>query len=299
MMPEAQDPRPVSVIGLGKMGSALARALLSHGHAVTVWNRTPSKCAPLKEAGADVASSVEDAVHAARIVILCLTGPSASDRVLNATGVAASLRSRTLVQLSTLPAQQSRDLDRWASENGIEYLYGSIFGYPSDVVGGKCTVVYSGSKHAFDAHQGVLAAMGGNPKFAGESTDSVLALKQAMLSYSFGSWLAFFHGAALCHKAGFPIETYAETVVDTFPMRTSAVRNFGKRIAARRYADSEAQLALYAEAYAHVVELSTALEIDVTFPEIVARFFARAIADGHAEDGLPSLFELMIRKTAG
>ena len=297
-MPEASDRRPVGVIGLGKMGSALARALLGHGYPVTVWNRTPSKCAPLKEAGAHVAPSAEEAMNAARIVVLCLTGPSASDGILRAAGVAASLRSKILVQLSTLPAEQSRDLDRWAHENGVEYLYGSIFGYPSDVVRGTCTTVYSGSKRAFDAHQGVLAAMGGNPKFAGESTDAVLALKQAMLSYSFGSWLAFFHGAALCHKAGFPIETYAETVVDTFPMRTTAVWNFGARIAARNYADSEAQLELYAEAYAPVVELSKTLEIDATVPEMVAGFFARAIADGHAGDGLPSLFELMIRKPA-
>ena len=298
-MPEANDQRRVGVIGAGKMGSALARALLNRGYAVTVWNRTPSKCAPLKEAGADVAPSAEDAMRAAPIVILCLTGPSASDRVLNATGVADSLKSRTLVQLSTLPVQQSRDLDRWAKENGIEYLYGSIFGYPSDVVGGNCTVAYSGSKHAFVALQGVLTAMGGNPKFVGESADSVLALKQAMLSYSFGSWLAFFHGAALCHKAGFPIETYVETVVDTFPMRTSAAQNFGKRIVARRYADSEAQLALYAEAFDPVVELSKALEVDMIVPDMVAGFFARAIAEGHAGDGLPSLFELMIRKPAG
>ena len=133
-MPEASDRRPVGVIGLGKMGSALARALLNHGYAVTVWNRTPSKYAPLKEAGADVAPSAEDAMRAASIVILCLTGPSASDGILHAPGVAALFRSKILVQLSTLPAEQSRDLDRWAHENGVEYLYGSIFGYPSDVV---------------------------------------------------------------------------------------------------------------------------------------------------------------------
>lgn len=293
-MTKTGDQHRISVIGAGKMGSALARSLLDHGHAVTVWNRTAERCAPLKDAGAHVASSAEEAVDAAAIVILCLTGPEASDRILKKTGIAQSLKNKTLVQLSTLPIEQSRDLDRWARVMGIEYLYGSIFGYPSDVVRGQCTFVYSGSRLAFDAHRPILAAMGGNPKFVGESTDAVLALKQAMLSYSFGSWLAFFHGAALCAKAGFPIETYVETVVGTFPMRTTAAKTFGERMAARRYEKSEAQLELYAEAFAPVVAFSKELGIDTSVPAIVAKFFARAIAEGHGQHGLPALFELMM-----
>ena len=293
-MPEKSHQRRISVLGAGKMGSALARALLAHGHAVTVWNRTAEKCAPLQAAGAKVASSADDAMATASIVILCLTGPEASDRILKRGGGASMLKDKTLVQLSTLPVEQSRALDRWARENHIAYLYGSIFGYPSDVARGQCTCVYSGSKRAYDANLRILTAMGGNPKFAGESTDAVLALKQAMLSYSFGSWMAFFHGAALCEKAGFPIETYVETVIGTFPMRTTAARTFGQRMAARHYANSEAQLALYAEAFEPVVALSRELGVDTVVPKMVADFFARGIATGHAEDGLPSLFELMV-----
>ena len=41
----------VSVLGLGYMGSALARAFLAKQHAVTVWNRTASRAQPLAEAG--------------------------------------------------------------------------------------------------------------------------------------------------------------------------------------------------------------------------------------------------------
>ncbi len=59
---ESQD---VCVIGLGNMGSALAQALLTSGHRVTVWNRTASKCEALATAGATVATSVSEAAAAA------------------------------------------------------------------------------------------------------------------------------------------------------------------------------------------------------------------------------------------
>ena len=48
---------PVTVIGLGAMGSALASALVRAGHPTTVWNRTPRAVE-----GAKVASSVAEAV---------------------------------------------------------------------------------------------------------------------------------------------------------------------------------------------------------------------------------------------
>ena len=47
----------ISVIGLGAMGSALARALVKAGHEVTVWNRSPQKMEPLVDLGADGAES--------------------------------------------------------------------------------------------------------------------------------------------------------------------------------------------------------------------------------------------------
>lgn len=55
-----QPPVAVTLIGLGDMGSALARAFLANRHRVTVWNRTAAKATPLVQAGAQQAKSVED-----------------------------------------------------------------------------------------------------------------------------------------------------------------------------------------------------------------------------------------------
>ena len=48
----------VAVIGLGDMGSALARAFLNQGKDVNVWNRTPEKAAPLRQMGATALPTV-------------------------------------------------------------------------------------------------------------------------------------------------------------------------------------------------------------------------------------------------
>jgi 3-hydroxyisobutyrate dehydrogenase-like beta-hydroxyacid dehydrogenase len=62
----------VSVIGLGVMGSALARTLLRHGYRVTVWNRTSAKAKPLISDGALLADDAAAAVSATPIVLVAL-----------------------------------------------------------------------------------------------------------------------------------------------------------------------------------------------------------------------------------
>ncbi len=68
--------QPISVIGLGVMGAALARTLLAHGHPVTVWNRSAEKAAPLVEEGATLAATASDAIAASPATIVCIESHS-------------------------------------------------------------------------------------------------------------------------------------------------------------------------------------------------------------------------------
>lgn len=68
------DGTPVTVVGLGSMGRALAEAFLRAGNPTTVWNRTPARAAPLVARGARQAPTVEAAVAASPLVVTCLTG---------------------------------------------------------------------------------------------------------------------------------------------------------------------------------------------------------------------------------
>ncbi|MFD4375859.1 NAD(P)-binding domain-containing protein, partial [Streptomyces sp. NPDC058527] len=52
MSEQQHENTPVTVIGLGSMGSALAAAFLAAGHPTTVWNRTPERAAPRPGGGA-------------------------------------------------------------------------------------------------------------------------------------------------------------------------------------------------------------------------------------------------------
>ena len=76
----------VGFIGLGIMGSGMARNLLEKGHDVVVWNRTPSRTEPLVTAGAVAGQSPADVARRCPIVMICVSDTPDVDAVLTSDG---------------------------------------------------------------------------------------------------------------------------------------------------------------------------------------------------------------------
>src|SRR5918999_5178499 len=93
----------VAVIGLGAMGSRIARRLIGAGHDVSVWNRSPEKADELAAEGASVATTPAAAAARADAVITMVADPQALRQVTEGTnGVVAGLRDdATLIEMST------------------------------------------------------------------------------------------------------------------------------------------------------------------------------------------------------
>ena len=101
----------VAVIGLGAMGSRMARRLLDAGHELVVWNRTPARADELAARGAELAASPADAARGADVVITMVADPAALQDVTEGTdGIAAGAdETTTVIQMSTVgPAAISR-----------------------------------------------------------------------------------------------------------------------------------------------------------------------------------------------
>src|SRR5690349_20179060 len=96
----------VTVIGLGLMGSALARAFVENGRPTTVWNRSPEKAAPLVEKGAVLAADAAMAVADSPVVIMCVSNYTAAQQILSASET--RFGGKLLVQLSTGTPQEAR-----------------------------------------------------------------------------------------------------------------------------------------------------------------------------------------------
>lgn len=187
-MPPVISPNrtDVSVMGLGEMGGALARALLDAGHRVTVWNRTDSKAVPFAARGADVAPSAVAAATSSPLTIICMSSYGAA---LEALAAAGDLRGRTLVQLSSGTPGDARDAALWAADRGADYLDGAILAWPRQIGGPDAALIVSGPTQVYDravstlralvgqhhafrrAHRGFLGARRGHPRLSRRALD--------------------------------------------------------------------------------------------------------------------------------
>jgi 3-hydroxyisobutyrate dehydrogenase-like beta-hydroxyacid dehydrogenase len=109
------------------------------------------------------AGSVAEAARATDVAIVCVTDHAATEEILHDTDVGGALDNKLLVQVSTMAAEESRELAHWAEAQGAAYLEGSILGLPKDVTGGSATIVYAGPRDVFDENKAMLHALGGGP----------------------------------------------------------------------------------------------------------------------------------------
>ena len=194
-----------SVIGLGAMGSALARAFLRDGHRVTVWNRTSAKAELLVRDGAVLAPSAALAVSASPIVVVCVDNYEVTKTILGSNEVAFSLSDRVLVQLSTGSPQEARDSEAWVRDQGAEYLDGAIMAFPDQIATPDAMILLSGAESAFQRSEPLLKSLAGELSYVGPQVGAASALDTAR---SFptslgGSWAAFtVHASA--NRRAFP-----------------------------------------------------------------------------------------------
>jgi 3-hydroxyisobutyrate dehydrogenase-like beta-hydroxyacid dehydrogenase len=200
------DEKSVTVIGLGAMGSALAGAFLAAGRPVTVWNRTPGKAGELAARGATEAATVEEALHASRLVVACLWDHRSVHETLDP--VTGALAGRVLVNLTNGTPAQGRELGAWADEHGFALLDGGIMAVPPMIGEPGAFVLYSGPQEAFDAHRDTLDALG-ESRYVGADHGLAALYDIALLSAMYGASMGELHAFAMIRSAGVAAAEFA------------------------------------------------------------------------------------------
>ena len=178
---DATTKPAVAVIGLGRMGSGIARSLLRNGFPVTVYNRSEEKMRALAAAGAKMAATPAAAARAANYVVTSLANDAAVFAVLEGPdGLLAGLK-RGAVHLgaSTISADATRRLVALHAEHGSEYLAAPVLGRPDAAAAGELLTLVGGRQSVFEASREVLQAFTRQIQYLGEDHAVVAAAKLA------------------------------------------------------------------------------------------------------------------------
>ncbi|CAL9416431.1 hypothetical protein SUDANB58_01755 [Streptomyces sp. enrichment culture] len=292
MHEKSAPPAPLTLLGAGAMGTALARAWLSAGHPVTVWNRTPARAEALAADGATVARSAAEAVAANRLVIACLLDDASVGDALGD----SELAGRDLVNLTTGTPAQGRARAAWAQERGARFLGGGIMAVPPMIgvpeSGGY--VFYSGSADLFEEHRDTLAVPAGT-RYVGADAGFAALHDVALLSAMEGMFAGVSHAFALIGgEKDIDPRDFAPLLVDWLTAMAPAAHQVAERLRSGDYTRGVvSNLAMQVAGGATLVR--TAEEQGVS-TELITPFhdlMRRRLADGHGEEDTTGVIDLL------
>ena len=215
------DKPHIGFIGLGVMGSRMAKTLARAGYALDVFDVDKEKIDALTAAGATAATAPEAVAQKSELIFSSLPWPATVREVyLGAGGVLAGARPGTiLIDTSTVDPETTRVVHAAARARDVHYLDGPVSGGYREAESGTLVIIVGGERTAFEGAKAVLGVLGTTVHYAGPSgAGNIVKLVNNVMSM--GNMLIAAEAFVLGVKAGMDATTLFEI------LRTSAGRSY-------------------------------------------------------------------------
>ncbi len=288
------------VIGTGLMGLPLAQRLLASGAAVTVWNRTAAKAAPVAvqdgitgvvSVQGAIAPSVQAVLRAADTVVLMLSDYTALCETLLVPALQADLSGRLLIQMGTIAPNESRSLAQDLQALGATYIEAPVLGSIPEAKAGSLQIMVGAEPEAYTQALPLLKLFGPEPRFIGP-VGTAMALKLALNQLIGSLTSSFALSLALVQREGMAVEDFMAILrqsalyAPTFDKKLQRMldRNFDQPNFPTKHLLKDMRL---------VRQTVEPLGLDSSLLQGVEQILERAIAQGLAEADYSALYAVV------
>ena len=275
----------VAVLGTGRMGSAMARALARAGDEVVLYNRTPARCEPLAtELGATMTTSAAAAVASAEIAISMVSDEAAIENLYRGhDGVLDGVHGNLVVaDMSTVPPRSILGLERDVRAAGGGIIDAPVSGSVTTATAGQLTIMVGGTADDLERARPTLEHLAKTVVHIGP-LGSAAAMKLAVNAVIFGLSNAVSEALVLAERAGID----RSVAYDVLANSAVGAPFVGYKRAA--FVDPEAtptafSLALAAKDLGLITELADELGVPVAQARTNLRLIQEAAGDGSGDD---------------
>jgi 3-hydroxyisobutyrate dehydrogenase-like beta-hydroxyacid dehydrogenase len=278
----------LTMIGLGSMGGALAKAFLGAGHSLTVWNRTSSKAKPLIALGANNAGSVSDAVSASQTIVVCVDNYDVTKNVLIDDKIGNLLGGKILVQFSTGTPTEATDLEDCVNSFKGDYLDAAIMEYPENVGAENTQILLAGSETAYASCGSYLSCLGGDIRYLGPNCSASAALDMALLTCYLCDYVGAYHGSLICETHNINVDVLTSLLPERHP-----AREITQVVHMDKYNEPSATLSGWNEVLKTIQTHATENKINCEIPDFISDLLNRAIAAGYGEEDIAAIIKIL------
>ena len=289
----------VGFIGLGNMGSAMARNLLKRGHELIIYNRTRSRADSLEELGARIAVSPGEAASSGEVIVTMLADDQALEFVaFGENGILASLASGAVhIGMSTTSVALSRRLTLEHCQRQQYYVSAPVFGRPEAAAAAKLFVVAAGKSAQIDRCQSIFDAIGQKTFIASDQPAAANVVKLA------GNFListvieSLAEALTLGRKSGVDPKTFVDILTDSL-FGASVYRTYGSMIAEDKFEPVGFKMQLGFKDNQLVLKAAEKAGVPMPIANLIHDRFVTAVAQGLGEADW-SAFARIVSQSAG
>jgi len=284
----------VAFIGLGNMGSGMARRLLEAGHELRVYNRTGSKAAEFERRGARLCVTPREASTDAEAVF-AMTADDASSRSvwLGSDGVlAARLAPRAFaIECSTLSRSWVMELAAQARARNVRYVDAPVTGLPDAAAAGALTLLVGADRDDLEAARPLLSVISNRILHFG-AVGSGTAYKLIVNLMGAVQIASLAEGMALAERAGLDLDAVANAIGMGQAASPQVVRNARRIVAGDHDRDVVFTPVLRLKDVDYALELARGLGMQAPFGRVAAEQVQRLIDLGHAQCNESKIIEV-------
>ena len=276
----------IAFLGLGNMGAGMAARLLSAKNAVTVYNRTRAKAAPLEKLGAQVADSPREAARNADIIIGMTADDDSSRHMwLGDSGALAAINSpdALAIECSTLSHDWVLELARLVRERGFRYVDAPVTGLPDAAAAGTLTLLVGAEPADLDMARPAFASLATRVlHFGAVGQGTVYKLMINLMGAV--QIAAAAEGVALAERAGLDLRFVADGIASGQAASPQVVRNVRRFIAADHSTAINFTPALRLKDIDYALRLARKLGVASEFGVVAERLYRKLCERGFARD---------------
>jgi 2-hydroxy-3-oxopropionate reductase len=277
----------IAVLGIGFMGYPMARRLCEAGHAVHVWNRTPTKAQRLLPFGATVHTTPGEAASQAELVITMLDHGGIVGQVLFDLNAAAGMAKGTLVvDMSSIKPVEARDHAARLSEMDIDYLDAPVSGGTVGAEAGTLAIMAGGKAASFERALPVLQVFG-QPVHVGPTGSGQLTklANQMIVGATIG---VVAEALLLCEKGGADMGKVKEAITGGFA-DSRILQVHGQRMVERDFSP-RARMTVQLKDLRNAMSTAGEIGFDAPITALFEKLYAQGIAHGLSDLDHAGLF---------
>ena len=292
-MSNQQDAIPsVSVLGLGAMGSGIARTLIDRGCRVSVWNRSRAKVEALVASGAIGCDGPSDALDANSRVIVCLSDYGTWQSIIEAHNLTRHFEDTCIIQLTTGTIDDVQAHASLIQASGGRLVDGAIMCYPRNLGTEEAALLLSGAPDALDECAPVLSMLDANWTNLGEDINRPSVLSRSLMSGLTGAMMGLVNGAAICRAGGVPLDVFLKFNEGTNSILLAEQRRLIEAIRDGRTEDTEASIKAWREGNQALISVADSLGTQLTLQNAIQEVFQEGRRKGLDEHDLSALVDV-------